>query len=154
MKKFKFKFEKILKIKIDIEEQAKQNYAFCLQKKTALVNENQSLVAGFYANIEEDMANMKAGDKLNMSTVFYEEGYGQAAKIRIAQNNEKIVEFDRQLEELQAALKKASVERKIFEKLKDKAVSEYNDELNKYENAQIDEMSTNKFYQDNLKEES
>lgn len=145
MEKYNFKFEKILQIKQDIENQIKQKYAFELQKKASLENENHYLKNSFIKDIEESLKNKRIGDKLSYSDLYFENSFNLAIDIRVEANQIKIREIDNNLLKIKEELIKATVEKKMFEKLKEKSIINYRKKKNKFEIYQNDEIANNKF---------
>lgn len=149
---YKYKFEKILKIKSDIEEQIKQVYAFYVQKKASLLNENEAMKNNYYENKSDYLAALKPGDRISVSELQSAEDYGAAVEIRIKNNLNTISQLDVQIEELSKRLKKATAERKMFEKLKEKDYAKYRAEQSQREDKELDEIAGYKYYETHIKE--
>lgn len=152
MPKFTYKFEKVLKIKSDLEEQIKQVYAFHVQKKAALLNENEAMQSNYYENKSDYLETLKPGDRISITDLQSAEDYGLAVQIRIKNNLDIVSKLDVQIEKLAKELQKATAERKMFEKLKEKAYAQYMKEQNYLEGKESDEIASNKYYETHIKE--
>ena len=149
---YKYKFEKILKIKSDLEEQIKQVYAFHVQKKAALLNENEAMQNNYYENKADYLETLKPGDKISVAELQSAEDYGLAVQIRIKNNLNMVSKLDVEIEKLAKKLQKATAERKMFEKLKEKDYAQYREELSQREDRDLDEIANYKYYETHIKE--
>ena len=152
MPKFTYKFEKVLKIKSDLEEQIKQVYAFHVQKKAALLNENEAMQSNYYENKSDYIATLKPGDRISVADLQSAEDYGAAVQIRIKNNLNTVSQLDVQIEKLAKELQKATAERKMFEKLKERAYRQYQEEQSYLDSKELDEIASNKYYETHIKE--
>ncbi|HOF00776.1 MAG TPA: flagellar FliJ family protein [Spirochaetota bacterium] len=139
MKRHNFKFEKILKIKEDVESKIKLEYANVLQQKMRLQNENDYLLRSFLKDREKDIMSKTSGDKLIYSDIYFEAGFNSAVDIRVEKNNETISDLDAELAKIKERLTKATIEKKMFEKLKEKSLERFKKEVNQLEIKNTDE---------------
>ncbi|HNZ28052.1 MAG TPA: flagellar FliJ family protein [Spirochaetota bacterium] len=139
MKRHNFKFEKILKIKEDVESKIKLEYANVLQQKMRLQNENDYLLKSFLKDREKDIMSKTSGDKLIYSDIYFEAGFNSAVDIRVEKNNETISDLDAELAKIKERLTKATIEKKMFEKLKEKSLERFKKEVNQLEIKNTDE---------------
>ncbi|HQJ05788.1 MAG TPA: flagellar FliJ family protein [Spirochaetota bacterium] len=139
MKRHNFKFEKILKIKEDVESKIKLEYANVLQQKMRLQNENDYLLRSFLKDREKDIMSKTSGDKLIYSDIYFEAGFNSAVDIRVEKNNETISYLDAELAKIKERLTKATIEKKMFEKLKEKSLERFKKEVNQLEIKNTDE---------------
>ncbi|MBP7553681.1 MAG: flagellar FliJ family protein [Spirochaetes bacterium] len=142
MKKHNFKFEKMLKIKEDVENKIKLEYANVLQQKVKLQNENDYLLRSFLKDRERDIMSKSAGDKLIYSDIYFEAGFNSALDIRVEKNNLTILGLDVELEKIKEKLTKATIEKKMFEKLKEKSLERFKKEKNQLEIKNADEAGS------------
>jgi len=143
MKKFRYRMESILKIKIKLEDQAKLAYANALanlnreeemfnnmkQKKLAYENEQRLLNKG-RLNIKKMRQLSDAVSIMN----------------RMIENQTAVVKAaEKRLEAARKRLNEAMTERKTHEKLKEKAWQEYMTEYETEERKEIDEHNSYKY---------
>jgi len=125
MKKFKFKFDILLRIKEEKEKEAKEKYGSELQKKTTLEIENERLKKDLINYENKYLQSKGRGDKLEFEDIMLFNNYSEAVNLRIVNNNKKIVEIDENLIKLKEEFLQAMKEKKMFEKLKDKREKAY-----------------------------
>ncbi|HOJ63055.1 MAG TPA: flagellar export protein FliJ [Spirochaetota bacterium] len=141
MKKFKFKFDVLLRIKEEKEKKAKERYGFALQKKSALEIENNNLKKELINYENRYLKDKKSGDILNYNDLFIEDNYGKGIDLRIAENKKRINEIEEELVKLKEELVEAMKERKMFEKLKERKEKAYNKKVKKIVEKRIEEIS-------------
>lgn len=143
MAKFIFKLESILSIKMKLEDQAKAEYGLEVMKlreeehKLSLLEKrkngfeqqlfealNDTLVVLIIKRLEDSVENLKYNIKIQISVIKRQEE-------RVAQAREK--------------LDNAMKERKIYEKLKEKAFEEFKAEVNAQEQKEIDQLVSFRF---------
>ena len=143
MAKFIFKMESILSIKTKLEDQAKAEYGIEVMKlreeehklmllekrkhgfeQQLLEAENGRLVILSIKRLEDSVENLKYNIKLQIVVIRQQEG--RVAKAR-------------------AKLDNAMKERKIYEKLKEKAFEEFKAEINAAEQKEIDQLVSFRF---------
>ena len=143
MAKFIFKMERILSIKTKLEDQAKAEYGIEVMKlreeehKLMLLEKrkhgfeqqlleavNGRLVILSIKRLEDSVENLKYNIKLQIVVIRQQEG--RVAKAR-------------------AKLDNAMKERKIYEKLKEKAFEEFKAEINAAEQKEIDQLVSFRF---------
>lgn len=143
MAKFIFKLESILSIKMKLEDQAKAEYGLEVMKlreeehKLSLLEKrkngfeqqlfealNDTLVVLIIKRLEDSVENLKYNIKIQISVIKRQEE-------RVAKAHEK--------------LDNAMKERKIYEKLKEKAFEEFKAEVNAQEQKEIDQLVSFRF---------
>lgn len=143
MAKFIFKLESILSIKMKLEDQAKAEYGLEVMKlreeehKLSLLERrkngfeqqlfealNDTLVVLIIKRLEDSVENLKYNIKIQISVIKRQEE-------RVAKAREK--------------LDNAMKERKIYEKLKEKAFEEFKAEVNAQEQKEIDQLVSFRF---------
>ena len=135
MAKFIFKMENILEVKRKLEDQAKSVYAAALavleeeQRKLRQLEEKKE---GYKVRLTEMMcATLQVDQIKNLEDAV------EVMKYRIQEQ----IKAERARQELQAAV----VERKTYEKLKEKAFEEFKEEINAQEKKEVDELVSYKF---------
>jgi flagellar FliJ protein len=149
MAKFIYRMQNILNIKMRLETQAKTEYA----EASARLSEEEDKMRALLVRRRqyENEAKKCASEKLNILEMRKNSEYvevikemmkQQAVRIRIAQKN---------LDAARSKLNLAMQERKVHEKLKEKAFDEFKLELNSQEKKEIDELVSFN-YNDNNRE--
>ena len=148
MAKFIYRMQNILNIKLRLETQAKTEYA---ENAARLVAEEEKMhhLAARRQQYENE-AKQSAMNRVNIASikqsnesmaVMKELMTQQAVRIRIAQKN-----LDRARDKLNLAMQ----ERKIYEKLREKAFEEFKQELNAQEKKEIDELVSFNYNDNNM----
>lgn len=138
MKKFKFRYESVLKMRTDKEEEIKNNLAKLISKKQHLLDELEDLRKGsiqYDTYITEVMSGGTAAGEL----ANFESGkkYYKDHRDRIKNNIERV---DEQIRLTQEALVEAVKERKIMDKLKEKAFMAFVEAINVADEKLIEEV--------------
>ena len=148
MAKFIYRMQNILNIKLRLETQAKTEYA---ENAARLAAEEEKMhhLASRRQQYENE-AKQSAMNRVNIASikqsnesmaVMKELMTQQAFRIRIAQKN-----LDRARDKLNLAMQ----ERKIYEKLREKAFEEFKQELNAQEKKEIDELVSFNYNDNNM----
>lgn len=135
---FSFKLENILQIKMKIEEQEKVNFGIASGKlREARERYNELLARHKYAeDYLRDCLNTDVGIieiKQAKENVQILKMYSQIQRL-------EVIKFEEELDRVRKKLEEAIGERKVFEKLKEKAFEEFKIELAKKEGLEIDEL--------------
>lgn len=141
MKRFTFRLEKLLNIKKHLEEEAKLKYAFVLQKKINIENENRLMESQIKDGMVYDSQTIKEGEILDYKNIELSEKYIRGLVTKIKNNNIKKKEIEIELEKLKKDLEKATRERKIIDQLKDRKFQQYKKDYKKHEIKIIDELA-------------
>ena len=140
MARFRYKMQSILDIKEKLETKAKQDFA---QANQRLMEEEEKLDA----IKRRKKAYLEEGIQIRLQVI-------DVRKIRenkmavmkmdeyILQQSKEIAKAQKQVERARAALQQVMQERKVHEKLKEKAFQEFMKEEQQKENSQIDELTT------------
>ena len=138
MAKFVFKMENILEVKCKVEDQKKSAYATAL----AFLDEEQTKLKAletkqlyYEEQLEELMMAVLQLDKIRQ----LEDGI-EVIKYHIQQQMIAVQNAEVQAERARVALQNAMIERKTYEKLKEKAFEEFKTELNAQEKKEVDEL--------------
>lgn len=143
MAKFIFKMQNILEVKEKLEEQAKSAYALALAK----VEEEQQKLLQLQAKKYQYEKNLKElmDSALPVMEIKRLEDAVEIMKYKI--NVQKVAVQDAQIkaERARVALQNAMVERKTYDKLKEKAFEEFKLEVNAQEKKEVDELVSYRF---------
>ena len=138
MAKFVFKMENILEVKRKLEDQAKSVYASAL----AVLDEEQQRLSCLEQQREgykEQLASMMVA-LLNIEQIRTLEDAVEVMKYRIHEQMVRVQDAQIKAERARQTLQAAMVERKTYEKLKEKAFEEFKLELNAQEKKEVDEL--------------
>lgn len=138
MAKFVFKMENILEIKRKLEEQAKIAYAealAALAEQERILSELKDKRHEYEMRLTGEIQSvLKIDDIRTLDSAIEVMKYKIQVQIGQMEQAKVVVERAR------VALQSAAVERKTYEKLKEKAFEEYKKELNIQEKKEIDEL--------------
>lgn len=138
MAKFIFKMEHILKVKRKMEDQAKSVYADAL----ALLDEEQqklTLLEQQREGYKERLTSMMIAS-LNIDQIRSLEDAVEVMKYRIREQLVRVQDAKIKVERARQALQVAMVDRKTYERLKEKAFEEFKLEINAQEKKEVDEL--------------
>lgn len=144
MPKFKYRYEKILNLKKDLEEEAKNRLAIEIQNLMRLKKELISIKneqEEYLKYIEDEIAKTITGAmlfRINKNKEFYGDAISKIdRKIEIAEG--KILKRRKELN-------LAVIESKKFEKMKEKYIENFKDEMNASERLETEELVNYKNY--------
>lgn len=143
MKKFKFRFETVLKVKEKKEEQLKREF----MQLIALKIRQENLLKEIEKE-KQKMAKEKFNEKqsgTDIQTLIYYEEYCNLLRKEISLTEKKIKELQEKADIKREELIEASKQKKIFEKLKQSDFNEFKALLLKNEQQILDEIAINKF---------
>ena len=134
--------ENILIIKEKLEEQAKNEYA---QANARLFREQDKLDA-LVCRCEEARQELrkKLQEMLSMKDIRKREEAVEVLKFYVIQQQMAVIRCEKEVEVAREKLSEAMKERKIFEKLREKAYEEFVQEENKKEQREVDELMSYK----------
>lgn len=138
MKKFKFKYENILKLRMDYENDIKNNLKklnHALQELESEKALTENAYKSYQMQVQSDMHQGLKGFQLQRINA-YQSFYRQ----RIENYELEIAYMERQIESVKAELMEAIKERKIMEKIKEKDYKAYLDAINVMEGKATDEV--------------
>ena len=145
MAKFIFKMQNILEVKEKLEEQAKGEYAIAI-KELELEKEKYHRLEEKRENYEDKLTDL-VHDSLRIAEICHMENAVEVMKFRMQEQLKIIQIAERKVENARQKLNNAMVERKTYEKLKEKAFEEFKIEVNSQEKKEIDELVSYKFTQ-------
>lgn len=140
MKKFKYKMESILQIKLKLEEQMKIAYG---NARMRLTQEEAKLeqLEGKRDAYEEELRQLRS-NRLDLVKIKQCEQAIDVMKLNIKQQTTAVKNAAHRLEVARIRLNDAVVERKTQEKLREKAMVEYLLEFDSEERKEIDELNS------------
>ncbi|MBQ4284084.1 MAG: flagellar export protein FliJ [Lachnospira sp.] len=139
MAKFIFKMQNVLNIKLRLETQAKTEFA---EASARLATEEQKLREllsrkRFY---EMEVVAMSEKGALNVTQLKIHNGSIKAMQDLIEQQTVVLRIAERNMDRAREKLNEAMQERKVYEKLREKAFEEFKMEVNAEEKKEIDEL--------------
>lgn len=138
MAKFIYKLQNVLNIKMKLETQEKTNFSMAVAK----LNEEEEKMTMLHlkkAEYEEAYRKQSSG-KLDIKELKFAKDNIEYIKGRIVEQTEAINNAKRNLEIARFRMNEAIKERKIYEKLKEKAFEEFIHEENEAEKKEIDQL--------------
>lgn len=145
MAKFIFKMQNILEIKRKLEDQAKSVYA---EAVSALEKEKERLseLEDKKELYEERLTEMVL-ESLHIKEICRMENAIEVMKYKVQEQLVAVRKAERVVENARQALNAAMVERKTYEKLREKAFEDFKLEVNAEEKKEIDELVSYQFTQ-------
>ncbi|MDA3900599.1 MAG: flagellar export protein FliJ [Spirochaetes bacterium] len=145
MKKFKFRLQKLLDIKMAFEKQIQHELAREIGKQNLLRDKQQLLrerVEGQQHAFHESMRG--TGGNFNDLKSFHR--YSEYADMVIASSEAEIEAMQPKINEIRSRLIEASKERKSIEKLKEKKHDEWKYAVNRAEEKELEEINMRIFH--------
>lgn len=143
MKKFSYRMQNILNLKVKIEEQEKNNYSIAKHK----LNEEEEKLSVFErrkASYEQDLREVMSS-RLNVIQLRRYEEAIEIMKDRIKTQKQVVRKAEQAVDLAMQKLNIAMMERKTYEKLREVALEEYKKEFNEEEKKEIDELVSFKY---------
>lgn len=150
MQKFEFRLESVRNLKIQMEDNAKNNLAAASRELERQKDHLSGLVSTRESSIEDLNAEVDKGVSINKIKSY--NNYLTLLKTQIANQKENVNKAKRHVDIKRECLVKAVQERKILDKLRDKKYEEYIKEQSKAEQVLIDELNSFKFKLDSGEE--
>ena len=138
MAKFVYRMQNILNIKQKLEEQARMVFSLANQK----YQEQQQILQDYVIRrmgYEKHLKEIMEG-KLDLSELSHARNQVDSMKIIIRRQMMEVHKAQKELEDARQRLNEVMQERKIQEKLREKAFDEFKKELAVSENKEIDEL--------------
>lgn len=140
---FKFKFEKALEYKMELEEEAKYILLKAREKEEDETKKLENILAKEKEFIKE-YEKIKTG-KLDINKMIEYQSYFELIEKDKKNQRETLQKVSLEVEKAQETYFEARKERQIFDKLKEKSEEEYKKEELKREQNVMDEISNNIF---------
>lgn len=150
MQKFEFRLESVRNLKIQMEDNAKNNLAAASRELERQKDHLSGLVSTKESSIKELNAEVDKGISINKIKNY--NNYLSLLKSRITYQKENVNKAQKYVDIKRDCLVKAVQERKILDKLRDKKYEEYTKEQGKAEQVLIDELNSFKFKLDSGEE--
>lgn len=144
MAKFVYKMESILSVKYKLEDQAKNVFA----EANRVLNQEEEKLTDLYVrkeNYEKQLLGQVSGN-LKIIEIRRVEEAVEVMKYYIKMQLVAVTAAKQQVEKARVKLNRAIQERKIHEKLKEKAFEEFMQELNREERKELDELVSFKYH--------
>lgn len=148
MRRFSFRLETPLKLKLQEEERQKSAVAACqeaYQQNLVRLEELKQSLVELQAKLREAAALKGSLDQikpLDLNQLSIMQGYIPVLLNKINLQQEQVALALSNLEEVRKGLIKIMKDRKILEKLREKALVQYQLELNREEQKNLDELAT------------
>ena len=142
--KFKFSLEKVLRhrqIQLDLAQRDFLEAQNFLNDEIAVLENMKQLKQDSL----QQRAELVNSSQTWSSTVEQINQFVSGQDLRIKNQNLRLLEFEKQVEALREILRKASIEVKIIEKLKEKKLEEHKKEQQRKEQNEMDELSVLRF---------
>lgn len=138
MKKFKFRYESVLKMRLDKEEEIKSELAKCIAEKQNLQERKMNLEKSEteYALHVQDLLTT-GNSQAEMKQFADGKKYYRDNKKQV---DLQITKLNHEIQRIQIKLVEAMKDRKIMEKLKERAFQEFVDAINEADEKLIEEV--------------
>ncbi|MBF4691726.1 flagellar export protein FliJ [Fusibacter ferrireducens] len=137
MKKFKFRYESVLKMRLDKEDQLKNDLAKLVQKRQNILDQIDHLKE----KLEDYSSWVQEGLLSGRRMHYYEIDQGkQYYRKHIHDLTVTLQQVEAKIEEAKVVLTEAMKERKVMEKLKEKDYQKYIDDFNQADAKVIEEI--------------
>lgn len=138
MKKFKFPLQKVLDLRVGIENDEKNKLALMYAQLNELLKEKDELRKTFEETARRQRKAFKEG--VSVSSLQYYPGYFKRLEQQAKELEERIENVQEQIKEQIQRVLKASQDKEVLAKLKEKRLDEYEKELSKANERFIDEF--------------
>lgn len=138
MKKFKFRYESVLKMRLDQEDRIKNELAKAISKRQKLIDalyDVEQASERYDIHIQEVMKSGKGTSEMQGFT----DGK-RYYRAHIQNLKHQITNIDHEIASIQARLVEAVKERKVMDKLKEKAFREFVEAINEADEKLIEEV--------------
>ena len=140
MARFRYQMQNILSIKEKLEEQEKQNFALMRRK----LSEEEAVLEQLQKKREElaEESRRIRTDKINVLKLKENEASRKYMEDQVKQQHLKVRIAEKNLESARIKMQRATQERKIHDKLKEKAFENFMQEESRNEAKEIDELTS------------
>lgn len=143
MKKFKYRFEPLLKVKSEIEKQKQKEFAQVKQKVNSQTQEIQQVDKNFDNSLNKQRQIQK--NKISVAEMLVYGRYFVKLKKENLSNNEMLKALNVELEKTRKSLVESTTEKKKYEKLKENLLIRYKSDFTKAETKDNDEIASNNY---------
>ncbi len=143
MQKFGFRLESVRNLKVQLEDNAKNNLALASRE----LKKQKEFLTGLRTTREDSISelNSKVDEGVSISQIRAYNNYLTFLKQKITEQKENVNTAQKQVDVRRESLVKAVQERKILDKLREKKYGEFLKEQGKAEQLLIDELNSFKF---------
>jgi flagellar export protein FliJ len=143
MKKFTFRFERILHIRMLEEEQVQQEFNVVKSKLNLLLGEKHSLEQTLLA-LQEEMRQLMVGGAMDITKMLNYRSQTSGFELRLHKKMEEITLQQEVVSKVQDRLSAAMKERKMYEKIREKDQLVWKKAYNDHDNLILDEIGARK----------
>ena len=143
MKKFKYRFEPLLKVKSEIEKQKQKEFAQVKQKVNNQTQKIKQTDKNF--NNSLDRQRQEQTNKISVAEMLVYGRYFVKLKKDNITNNEMLRALNMELEKKRKSLVESTTEKKKYEKLKENLLIRYKSDFTKAETKENDETASNNY---------
>ena len=143
MKKFKYRFEPLLKVKSEIEKQKQKEFAQVKQKVNNQTQKIKQTDKNF--NNSLDRQRQEQTNKISVAEMLVYGRYFVKLKKENITNNEMLRALNMELEKKRKSLVESTTEKKKYEKLKENLLIRYKSDFTKAETKENDETASNNY---------
>ena len=143
MKKFKYRFEPLLKVKSEIEKQKQKEFAQVKQKVNSQTQKIQQVDKNFDNSLNKQRQVQK--NKISVAEMLVYGRYFVKLKRENITNNEILKALDADLEKKRKSLVESTTEKKKYEKLKENLLVRHKSDFTKAETKDNDEIASNNY---------
>ena len=143
MKKFKYRFEPLLKVKSEIEKQKQKEFAQVKQN----VNSQTQKIKQTDKNFNNSLDRQRQGqtNKISVAEMLVYGRYFVKLKKENITNNEMLRALNVELEKKRKSLVESTTEKKKYEKLKENLLVRHKSDFTKAETKDNDEIASNNY---------
>ncbi|HEY8666988.1 MAG TPA: flagellar export protein FliJ [Tepidisphaeraceae bacterium] len=149
MAQFKFQLEAVLRQRHYIEQQRQRELAFVQAQMSELQTQLRSLNNSVQMTNDDLRVNHLIG-KLDMNFLGAHRRFMAATQRQAIALMQRMAIIQRDLEAAQKALAAAATQKKAIEKLRERNLQRWRDDLNRRESAELDEIATQMSYRAGL----
>ena len=143
MKKFKYRFEPLLKVKSEIEKQKQKEFAMVKQKVNNQTQKIKQTDKNF--NNSLDRQRQEQANKISVAEMLVYGRYFVKLKRENITNNEMLSALNVELEKKRKSLIESTTEKKKYEKLKENLLIRFKSDFTKAETKDNDETASNNY---------
>lgn len=143
MKKFKYRFEPLLKVNSEIEKQRQKEFSLMKQKVNAQTQKIQQIDKDFSNSLNKQR--QEQVNKISVAEMLVYGRYYVKLKKENITNNEMLRALNVELEKKRKSLVKSTTEKKKYEKLKENLLIRHKSDFAKAETKDNDEIASNNY---------
>lgn len=137
MKKFKFRFQSVLTFREHLEKEALNEFSVIYSEYLSIENEIEASIKGRESLLQDSKAFLEQG---RLDLLYYRDQARKGLRVKIGKDTIRLQEKSKPLNIAREKLIEASKQKKILERLKDKAKINHHEEYLKEEQQELDEF--------------